>query len=522
MDSSTQRVVLIFDVGTQSTRAILVDNRGVILAKVKKKHDPPYVSPDTDLAEQDADYYYHKICEASRELKAQEMVRQAALWERIEAVSLTAIRSTSVCVDREGTPLRPAFVWLDNRKASGKPAFSQISKLMLRAVGMEQTANMQYQKAQCNWMREQEPEIWEKTFKYLLIGGYLNFRLTGRMADSAASMVGRVPFDHRMRQWQKKGDLTRPVFPIEPEKLCEIVESGETVGTITKEASEQTGIKAGLPVIASGSDKACEILGLGCISREKAAISFGTTATISFTTDQYVEPERFIPPYASVIKGHYNPEIEIYRGYWLVSWFKKEFAAKEVETAAELGISAEELLNERLKEIPAGCEGLIFQPYFTPNTTMPVAKGAVIGFSDVHTRLHIYRAIIEGINFGLMDGMRFLEKQSGHRFEQIYVGGGGAQSDEICQITADMFGLPINRTRDYEVSGIGCAIAAFVGLGEFPDYRSAVAQMVHEKDCFSPNMKQHEIYKTLYTDIFKNIYGRLSPLYERLHEIYHT
>lgn len=520
MSGKTVRVVLIFDVGTQSTRAMLINNRGEILAKVKKKHDPPYVSPDTDLAEQDADFYYDKICEASRELKKEVTAGNEALWDRIEAVSVTTIRSTAVSVDRDGKPLRPAFVWLDNRKASGKPAFSQISRLMLRAVGMEQTANMQYQKAQCNWMREYEPAVWEKTYKYLLLSGYLIFRLTGRMADCAASMVGRVPFDHRSRQWQKKGDLTRPVFPIEPEKLCEIVDSGDVIGPVMECASEQTGIAAGLPVIASGSDKACEILGLGCITKEKAALSFGTTATVSFTTDQYVEPERFIPPYASVIRGHFNPEIEIYRGYWLVSWFKKEFASKEVETAEKLGISAEELLNARLKEIPAGCEGLIFQPYFTPNTTMPVAKGAVIGFSDVHTRIHIYRAIIEGINFALMDGMRFLEKQSGHRFTEVYAGGGGAQSDEICQITADMFGLPVKRTRDYEVSGIGCAIAAFVGLGEFGGYREAVEHMVFEKDCFEPDMEQNAVYKTLYEDIFKNIYGKLSPLYERLHEIY--
>lgn len=511
-----ERIVLVFDVGTQSTRALLINNRGCILAKEQKKHEPPYVSPDTDYAEQDAQFYYGKLCESALALKEKEPDR----WARVEAVSLTAIRSTCVCVDREGTPIRPAFVWLDNRKAEGTPRFSQLSRIMLKAVGMEQTANMQYRKAQCNWMREKEPENWEKTYKYLMISGYLIFRLTGKMVDSAASMVGRVPFDHRTRTWQKKSDLTRPVFPIEPEKLCEIVEPGEILGRVSAKAAADTGLPEGLPLFASGSDKACEILGLGCITKEKAAISFGTTATVTFTTDAYVEPERFIPPYASVMRGHFTPEIEIFRGYWLVSWFKREFAAKEIETAQTLGISAEELLNRRLKEVPAGCEGLIFQPYFTPNTTMPVAKGAVIGFSDVHTRIHIYRAIIEGINFALMDGLKLLEKQSGHKFLEIYVGGGGAQSDEICQITADMFGLPVIRTQTFEVSGIGSAIAAFVGMGEFTDYEEAVGSMVFKKDFFSPDMQQHQIYNTLYEEIFRNIYGRLSPLYQRLNDIY--
>ena len=514
-DKRKERIVLVFDVGTQSTRALLVNNRGEVLAKARKKHDPPYFSQSADLAEQDAVFYYDKICAASRELKEREPER----WERIEAVTITTIRSTTVCVDEKGEPLRPAFVWLDNRMADGRPTFSQLQRLMIKAVGMEHTANMQYKKAQCNWMREKEEEVWKRTYKYLMISGYLIFKLTGRMVDSAASMVGRIPFDHRARKWQKKSDLTRPVFPIEPEKLCEVAEPGEVLGVITRQAAEDTGIPEGMRLIASGSDKACEILGLGCITKEKAAISFGTTATVTFTTDQYVEPERFIPPYASILPEHYTPEIEIFRGYWLVSCFKKEFAEKEVEQARALGITAEELLNCRLKEVPPGCDGLIFQPYFTPNTTMPVAKGAVIGFSDMHTRIHIYRAIIEGINFALMDGMRQLEKQSGHKFLEIYVGGGGAQSDEICQITADMFGLPVLRTQTFEVSGIGGAMVAFVGLGEFASYGEAAENMVYKTDCFEPDRARHEIYEALYAEVFKNVYGRLSPLYERLNQI---
>ena len=260
---------------------------------------------------------------------------------------------------------------------------------------------------------------------------------------------------------------------------------------------------------------------MGCTSKEKAAIGFGTTATITFNIERYLEPERFIPPYPSVIPGFFNPEIEIFRGYWLISWFKKEFAEKEVEQAKLQGTSAEELLNKRLKEIPAGCDGLLFQPYFTPNVTMPSARGAIIGFSDQHTRIHIYRAIIEGINFALIEGMKLLEKRSGHAFEEIRLAGGGSQSDEICQITADMFGIPVKRTVTHEATGIGSAMAAFVGLGVFRNYQEAQEAMVHLKDTFEPDMGQHQIYYELYQDVFQNIYGKLAPLYAKLHDIYH-
>ncbi|MGN0393359.1 MAG: FGGY-family carbohydrate kinase [Bariatricus sp.] len=201
--------------------------------------------------------------------------------------------------------------------------------------------------------------------------------------------------------------------------------------------------------------------------------------------------------------------------------FKKEFVAKEVIQAKRLGISPEELLNQSLKNVPEGCEGLLFQPYFTPNITMPTARGAIIGFSDAHTRIHLYRAIIEGINFALIDGMKVMEQRAGHKFQAIYLGGGGSQSDEICQITAHMFGLPVVRTQTYEATGIGCALAAFVGIGVFESYEDGVKAMVHEKDRFEPDEKIHQVYDELYTDVYKEIYGKLSPLYKRLHEIYH-
>jgi sugar (pentulose or hexulose) kinase len=512
-----ERIVLAYDVGTQSARALLINQYGDILAKGQINYEVPYESLHPDWAEKDADFYYDCICKASKEVQK----NYPELFDRVEAVSITTIRDTGVCVDREGKPLRPAILWIDKRKAAGKPKFPAASRMLLKAVGMEETANVQYQKSQCNWIRENEPEIWEKTDKFLLLSGYLIFKLTGEKKDSAASLVGHIPFDNHKRKWQKKNALTRPIFDIEKEKLCEVVESGEVLGRITKQAALETGLPEGMSLIASGSDKACEILGLGCTGEEKAAIGFGTTAMITFTTEKYLEPERFIPPFASIIKGRFTPEFEIYRGYWLISWFKKEFAEKEVKQAKELGLSAEELLNQRLGEIPAGCDGLLFQPYFTPNVTMPTARGAVIGFSDQHTRIHIYRAIIEGINFALMDGMRLLEKRNGNKFKEIYLGGGGSQSREICQITADMFGIPTHRTQTYEVCGIGCAMAAFVALGVFSDYEEAVNSMVHTKDVFLPNMEQHKIYERLYSEVFKKIYGKLSGLYQRLYDIYH-
>lgn len=508
-------IILAFDIGTQSTRALLISSEGEIIAKAQKGHHPAYISRKSGWAEQDPDFYYKNMCRVSGQLK-ESFPEQ---FRKIEAVTLTTIRCTSVCVGSDGKPLRPAILWLDQRRAKGRPRLNRCVAAAVKAAGMTRTLQLQYRKSHCNWIRENEPEIWAQTKKYVLLGTYLNYKLTGKMKDSTASIVGYVPYDFKNRRWKKKYDLVRPVFDMPDEMMCDLVHPGDVIGHLTRQAAEDLGLSTKLQLIATGTDKACEILGLGCVNRKRAAISFGTTATITFTTGNYLEPETFIPPYDSILPAHYTPEVEIFRGYWLISWFKKEFAQKEVTEAINLKVQPEEILNKKLKEIPAGCDGLVLQPYFTPNLTMPEAKGAVIGLSDVHTRIHLYRAIIEGINFALMDGMRHMEKRGGFRFEEIRVGGGGAQSSEICQITADMFGLPVVRTQTYEVSGIGSAIPAFVSLGVFGSYKEALRHMVYKKDVFQPNKKQNAVYRKLYEDVYKQIYPRLSEIYMRMSEI---
>ncbi len=142
---------------------------------------------------------------------------------------------------------------------------------------------MQYRKAHCNWMMQKEADIWARTDKYLADQRLSDFLLTGNMTDCSSQLVGRLPIDSQGRNWQRKGALTRPVFDVEPDKLCEVRESGELLGSITKKAADRYRPQGRNSGLASGSDKACEILGLGCISREKAAIRFGTTATVTFT-----------------------------------------------------------------------------------------------------------------------------------------------------------------------------------------------------------------------------------------------
>ncbi len=507
-------LVLTIDFGTQSVRAMLFDKRGKDYGKEKVPFNPPYFSREIGWAEQKPEFYWEKLKEATNGLKA----KCAEIWDDIEAVSLTTIRDTAVIVDKDGKPLRDVILWLDQREVpfAEKTRFSQSFKTLLKMLKVQDMAAAQCRGSVCNWVHENEPEVWSKMHKFLMFSGYMTYRLTGEMKDSVANQIGHIPFDYKLKTWQTPHAITASIFDLKAKDMCELVEPGTVIGYVTKEASADLGIKEGLPLIASGSDKGCETLGSGCVNSTGASLSLGTTATVQMTTDKYVETEPFVPPYPAVLPGKYNPEVEIYRGYWMLSWFKNEFAHKEVKEAKELGVSAEELLNKHLKDVPPGCEGLILQPYWTPGIKHPNARGAILGFADCHTRVHIYRAIIEGIAYGLYDGLLSIQRKTKIKVEFLAVSGGGSESDEICQITANIMGIPVRRAQTYETSSLGAAITAFTGIGVYKSFEEATKNMVHISKQFEPDPKEHELYEKLYHRIYRRIYPNNKKLYDDL------
>ncbi|MBB6062177.1 sugar (pentulose or hexulose) kinase [Thermosipho japonicus] len=503
---------LSIDCGTQSLRALLFDGLGN-LHDMERISYTPYYSPNPEWAEQDANIYWQSLCKAVNTLKD----RNKEKFKKIIGVSITTQRDTAVLVDKNGVPLRPAIIWLDQRKASYKNPLNFFENIAFSIIKMKETAIRIYRKSRPNWIKENEPEIWDKTHKFLLLSGYLLFKLTGKFIDSTASQIGHIPFDYKHQSWPKNKHSWRwRVFGVKKEKLPELVPPCTIVGKISKEVASQTGIPEGTPIITSGSDKGCETIGSGCTSSDCASLSFGTTATIQTTSKKYFETIPFIPPYPAVIPNAYNPEIEIFRGYWLVKWFIKEFGEKELELSEKLNVAPEIILNGFLDNIPAGSEGLILHPMWTPGLDMPNARGAIIGFSDYHTKGHIYRAIIEGINFALKDGMERIEKRGKIKIKRLTVSGGGSQSEKICQITANMFNLPVYKPKTHETSGLGAALCIF---GAYSTIDEAIKNMIHYSKIFYPDKEEAEIYNELYKKAYKKIYSSLRNIYSNIKKL---
>lgn len=513
---SVKNLLLSIDNGTQSLKALVFNLDGQLMAKEIVSFKP-YFSQHPGWAEQEPEVFWQALCQACQRLWNQQSID----INRIAGVALTTQRGTVINVNKNGRPLRPAMLWLDQRKTYDQPPVGGIWGLIFKLARLTPTVTYLQQEAEANWIRTYQPDVWENTYKYLLLSGYLTYRLTGKFVDSIGCQVGYIPFDYKKLRWAAGWNWKWRLLPIDPSLLPELVAPGQPLGDITATAAKETGIPAGLPLIAAAADKACEVIGSGSLEPKIGCLSYGTTATINVTYKKYVEPITLLPAYPSAVPKFHTIEVQIYRGYWMVNWFKEQFGHPELRAAETQGLEAEQLFDKLVDDIPPGSMGLMLQPFWSPGLKQPgpEAKGAIIGFGDIHTRAHFYRSILEGLAFALREGKERIENRTKIPITSLRVSGGGSQSRNAMQLTADIFGIPAARPHLYETSGLGASIVAAVGLGLYSDFEKAVKAMTHVGDVFEPNMTTYRLYNDLYHDIYQKMYKRLKPFYKRIREI---
>jgi sugar (pentulose or hexulose) kinase len=509
--------LLSIDVGTQSARAIVFDAQGHLLVKAQTPIEPIYHSPQPGWAEQEPEVYWNAVTESCRKLWEQGVVQP----EQIGGLTLTTQRATMVCVDAAGKVLRPATVWLDQRRCDAPPEMGPLWNTAFRLIGATGLIHHFQAEAEANWFAQHQPELWRETDKFLFLSGWLTQRLVGEYVDSVGCQVGFVPFDYKRLAWAQPADFKWKAVAVRPGQLPRLVMPGSALGVLGRTAADALGLPAGVQVIAAAADKACEVLGCGVLEPNVAQLSFGTTATINTTQPRYVEVQRLLPAYPAAVPGAWNTEIQIFRGFWMVNWFKREFAHREEALAKERGVAVEALFDDLIQHVPPGSMGLTLQPYWSPGVREPgpEAKGAIIGFGDVHTRAHLYRAILEGLVYSLRAGREQIEQKIRRPIRRVIVGGGGSQSGQAMQITADVFGLTAERPEIYETSALGAAMNLAVGLGVHADYASAVRAMARIGSRFEPEPQAQKTYDLLYREVYRELYPRLQPLYKKIRAI---
>ena len=499
MTETASDVLLALDSGSQSSRALLFDARGAVLAVGRGDH-APMKHPEEGAVEQDPmdirDALFGSIRRCLKDWGGDP--------QRIVAGSLTTQRNTILPVARDGAPLRDAVSWLDRRAAPASSESSFVLRQALRVMGENSLLPRLVSKSVPRLWRHRCPEVLDETWKVAPLEGWLHHQLTGRLAVAPGGSTGVWPWKAKARQWDRSAVLQR-ILGFKDDWLPEIVEAGQEVGRITASASNETGLPEGLRLYACGGDKQAEALGGGVRvgRRDVAAVSLGTASSIVIPWRKPLSSSRYIYlTNASCEPASWSLEYMVFRGMWTVRWFADNFGRDLAPRAAEEGRPVEALLCDEAAQVPPGSGGVVTWPRWSPSLQHPEEVGAILGLREVHSRAHVFRSLLEGIAFDLRRGLGILESATNTRVRELRVGGGGSRSDVVVQILADVLNLPVLRPASEELAARGAAMVAAVASHQHPTMDAAVSAMVPAAPTVHPNAETAAHYDRIYSQIF--------------------
>jgi len=503
-----RQLVIGVDSSTTSCKVIAWDRRGRAVAEGRAAY--PTNNPRSGWYEQDAELWWSSFCRATTELF------RAVSPGRIEALSISNQRESIVAVDRDGSPLRPAILWLDERSAE------QLGRLD-RIVGRDRLHRISG-KPLCMlpslpkllWMAENEAEIFSRAACFLEPHAFLVQRLIGRRLTSLACADPTGLVDMRAGRWSK--ELLR-VLGLNEDRLPELKPPGEILGVVSGSAAAQSGLPAGLPVVAGAGDGQCSGLGAGVTGPQTAYLNMGTGVIGGFYSAEYRIDPAFRTLYAP-FAGSYYLETVIQGGVFTVAWFVNKFAS-ELDKPW-LPASVEQLLEQGAADVPAGAEGLLLIPYWLSALNPywdPDATGVMIGWRGDHGPQHFYRAILEGIAYEQRLATERVLTAGVADFEEFRVVGGGSRSELWCRIMADTTGRPLALCSHSEASALGAGMLAATAAGWYENGRKAAEAMSASGLRYLPDRQNQKFYQRIYTEVYRKLFPATRRLVDRLSEI---
>ena len=494
-------VVLALDSGSQSSRALLFDADGQILGQGSRAHGP-MAYPSVGAVEQDPVDIRDSLFFATREC----LEGWGGDPARLQAAALTSQRTTMLATDGAGEPITAAISWLDRRLADRTKLESPPARVISAVLTRLRQPSLPriVASSRGNLLREHYPDALSDLRWFTVLEAWLLHQLCGEMRMAVGGMAGVVPADMPQRRWSPHGFLHR-LLGFEPGWLPEVVEAGELIGRVHADAARCTGLPEGLPLYACGGDKQAEALGAGVLPSRPgvAAVSLGTASSISVPSLKPRASQTFEwITCCSVVPGVWHLEYMVFRGMWTVAWFAREFGRDLEPKARARGVPVEALLCEEAATVEAGSEGVVTWPRWSPSPESPIDTGTMMGLREVHGRAHLFRSILEGIAMDLRRGREILERATGQKLREVQVGGGGARSDVVVEILADVLNLPVVCPPSEELSARGAAMVAAVAGGLHPDMESAVARMVHPGTRVDPDSARARRYDRIYREVF--------------------
>jgi len=488
------------DVSTTSSKALLIDRKGVVLGTASSPH--ALSSPKPLWSEQDPAEWWQAVIQSIRDV----IIQTGVSSSEIEAVGLTGQMHGLVLLDAEGEVLRPAILWNDQRcqaqcdeihRRVGKQRFIQISG---------NVALTGFTAPKILWVAENEPEVYARAHHVLLPKDYIRYKLTGGFAMDKADGSGTVLFDLKARDWSAE---LLEALDIPREWMPPTYEGPEITGYVNEHAATLTGLTPDTPVVAGGGDQAAGAVGVGAVEPGIIGLTVGTSGVIFATTPApFVQPEGRLHAFCHALPDRWHFMGVMLSAAGSLQWYRDTLAP---------GVSFDDLLHEA-ESVPAGSEGLLFLPYLSGERTPhpdPFARGAFIGLTLRHTRGHMTRAVLEGVAFGLKDSFNLIRDAGLENVSQVRASGGGTKGALWRQILADVLESELVSVNTAEGGGFGAALLAGVGAGEWPDVVSACHDTIHITGKTDPNPETFETYRHAY-QVYRELYPLLKSTFTQL------
>lgn len=466
---------LAIDGGSQSSKVSVIDQFGVVHAAAAAPLRPYELGPGGRAVHPEDDLWDTMVRATRTALSS--FVAAGGDMAAIAGVGLCGIRFCRALIGPDGKLVEPVLSWMDERVSRPLVAVPPGVTLVASA------------------------------------GGYLAGRITGNRRDSAASYQGMWPIDPVTRQWSTAATEWERTG-MSPDLLPSLVDPGGLLGEVRPDVADETGIPAGLPVFATGNDKAVEALGSGLVENGSVLLSLGTYIAAMTVGEDLVEGDDRFWVNAAAVPGRYLYEsVGIRRGMWTVTWLRQLVSAAAPDATDPAAV--QRWLEEGARAVPPGCGGLFTVPDWLAPGHAPHRRGAILGLDGSHQAAHLYRSVLEGIVLTMHGHTATMEAAVGLPPGRLVLAGGGSRSELMSQIAADVFDRPVERSAVSDAAGLGAAICAAVGYGTYADFSSAVAAMVRPGIPVAPDGEAVKQYAAL-IPAYAEINRFTDPLFERV------
>ena len=488
------------DVSTTATKALLIDDRGDVVAVHATEY--AFDTPRPLWSEQDPPLWWYGAVQSIRHV----LSASGLAPEAITGIGLTGQMHGLVLLTEDGGVLRPAILWNDQRTgAQCDEIRTRVGKEnLIRVTGNDALTGFTAPKIL--WVRENEPNIYARVRHILLPKDYLRYHLTGRTATDKAGASGTLLMDLSRRDWSPE---ILAALGISADYLPPTHEGPEITGELT---SVDTGLKAGTPVVAGGGDQAAQAVGVGAVSEGIVALTLGTSGVVFATANKpFYEREGRLHAFCHAVPGRWHLMGVMLSAAGSLRWYRDTLAP---------GVSFDDLLAPAAQVAP-GSEGLLFLPYLTGERTPhpdPLARGAFVGLTVRHTQAHMTRSVLEGVAFGLRDSFELMKQVGLSAIRQVRISGGGARSPLWRQILADVLNTELVTVNTTEGAAYGAALLAGVGTGIWPDVDTACNAVITVTGSTKPNPDAAQRYEAAYAQ-YRELYPALKPVFGELGKI---